>query len=438
MTRFTLFKTKRKGTFVKGAILTFIALLVMGILLFPVYYAFIVSLKPSGGLATTEIELIPKEVTLRNYKDILFGHYEGNFIASGGAEFSARTASIKFTNATLDYEIKIENVEGNTQRSMSIMAFYITEIKEEENKLTIDAEKIETLGLVQNVSLYGEHVVVKLYRGLLEETPIGTQKLTYIGNNTYEGNEITLFIDQRVRIKLENVHFVGYNPINVNIYKIGGKFPNYMKNSLILAGLNVLFTIIFVVPAAYAFSRVSFAGRGHILYFYLIFTQVGGGLGIAGLVALYGILLKFGLTNNLVALSLVYAAGGVPFNTWLLKTYIDTIPTEFDEAALVDGASYWQVIWKVIFPMALPGIATVAIFAFIGGWTELILANLLITNEGLRPLAVKLYADLAIIRELSWTYFTAEAILFAIPVAVIFFIGQRWMRGGLTLGGLKG
>ncbi len=167
-----------------------------------------------------------------------------------------------------------------------------------------------------------------------------------------------------------------------------GKFVNsvffgYLKNSLILATLTVLLALFFVVPAAYAFSRMKFFGREHVLYFYLMFTQVAGGLGgIAGLIALYGMLVKLGLYDKLPVLSFIYAAGSVPFNTWLLKGgYIDSISPDFDEAALVDGASYLQIIRYVLLPMALPGIATVAIFAFIGGWTEFILASLLLTEK---------------------------------------------------------
>jgi len=221
---------------------------------------------------------------------------------------------------------------------------------------------------------------------------------------------------------------------SVRIAEVGGKVLTYMKNSLILALFTVLFNLILVIPGAYAFSRLRFAGRGHVLYFYLMFTQVSGGLGIAGLVALYGLLIRLNITNNLVGMALVYSAGSVPYNTWLLKTYLDSISFDFDEAAFVDGASYLQTLWHIILPMALPGIATVAIFAFMAGWTELVLANLFLTGAN-TPLSVYLYVTLQNMRSVPWNSFAATALIFALPPALMFMLAQRYIRSGLTLGG---
>jgi len=432
-------KSKRKMTFIRAAIMTFIALIVMGVLLFPVYYAFVVSLKPSGSLATTKIDLIPDQVTLKNYREVFFGHYEGTVRASGVVKFKADLVRISITNLTVDVLIELRRASGevNAGRPTTWQLTDITSREEGENYIAVVSGGAVVQGLISGISYSAEEILVKVYKGSIEDVPVPVENLKLIDNKTYVGKDVSGEVSQRVRFRLESCELTIKDPEVANIYKVGGKTLTFMRNSFILAGLDVVFTLIFVVPAAYAFSRVKFIGKEHVLYFYLLFTQVSGGLGIAGLIALYAFLVKLKLMNNLVVLALIYSAGGVPFNTWLLKTYMDTIPLDFDEAALVDGAGYWKIVWKIIFPMALPGVATVAIFAFIGGWTELILANLLITNESLRPLAVQLYIDLGNIRELSWTYFSAMAIIFALPVSIMFFIGQKWIRGGLTLGGLK-
>jgi arabinogalactan oligomer/maltooligosaccharide transport system permease protein len=213
------------------------------------------------------------------------------------------------------------------------------------------------------------------------------------------------------------------------------KFFLWLKNSLIVSILTVAFTLMVVVPSAYAFSRFRFFGKEKFLYGYLVFTQFAGGMGIAGLIALYAILAYLNLLDSLFILALIYAAGGVPFNTWLLKTYFDSIPRDFDEAARVDGAGFLDLILDVILPIAKPGIATVAIFSFMGGWSEFILAQTILNPENY-TLPVGLY-QLVGVYETPWNQFAAMALLFAIPVVVMYLIAQRYFQAGLAMGGVK-
>jgi len=209
-----------------------------------------------------------------------------------------------------------------------------------------------------------------------------------------------------------------------------------LRNSLTVSILTTIFTLILVVPAAYAFSRFKFFGKDKLLYGYLAFTQFAGGLGITGLIALYAILAYLNLLNSLVVLAIIYAAGGVPFNTWLLKTYFDTIPKDFDEAALVDGASYIDVMWRILLPISKPGIATVAVFSFMGGWTEFIVAQTILNPENY-TLSVELYRLMGQY-ETPWNHFAAMALLFAVPVVVMYMIAQKYLQAGLAMGGVKG
>lgn len=214
-------------------------------------------------------------------------------------------------------------------------------------------------------------------------------------------------------------------------------FLDALQNSLVIVFVTVVTTLLLAVPGAYALSRRKFIGRSKILYGYVLFTQVGAGLSIATLVALYAVFTTLGLTNNLVALGLFYAAGAIPFNTWLLKTFMDNIPVSYEEAAIVDGASQWQVVREVILPLAKPGLAVVLVFSFLAGWNEFIIAQTLLRAENY-PLSVELWALATQEYSTDWTQFAAFALVFASPVAIIYFFAQQYVEDGLSFGGMEG
>ncbi|CAB49103.1 sugar ABC transporter permease [Pyrococcus abyssi] len=409
----------KRRDFLRTILMTGLALFVMFIILFPVYYIFTVSIKPVSTLATTEIELIPKNVTLDAYKDVLFGFQGsklvGNFSGTISGLGEVKNGRLIIRNAEIEgvikkgpftilkFRIPVPIVSGSTQSNENLKGEFRGRIEGVLTITKINRDSSIGFGIIKDAKVSGS-----------------------INGNEISGVLRPIIVRNKGEAKLTNL----------------GKFVNsvffhHLKNSLILALLTVTLTLLFVVPAAYAFSRLKFFGREHVLYFYLMFTQVAGGLGIAGLIALYGIMVKLGLFNKLPALALVYAAGSVPFNTWLLKSYIDSINPDFDEAALIDGATYLQIIRYVLLPMALPGIATVAVMSFIGGWTEFILASLLLEQAN-QPLSVWIYTLMGGIgRGIDWNYFAAATLLFALPVFVMFMLAQKYIRSGLTLGGLK-
>jgi arabinogalactan oligomer/maltooligosaccharide transport system permease protein len=215
-------------------------------------------------------------------------------------------------------------------------------------------------------------------------------------------------------------------------------FRDALVNSLIVVTVTVLVSMSVVIPGAYALSRREFIGREKILYGYVLFTQVGAGLSIATLIALYALFVNLGLSNNLLVLGLFYAAGAIPFNTWLLKTFMDNIPVSYEEAAIVDGAGRWDVIREVILPLSKPGIAVVLVFTFLAGWNEFIIAQTLLRPDNY-TLAVELFSLAQSGRfETPWTQFSAFAILFASPVAIIYFFAQNYVESGLSFGGMEG
>ena len=208
-------------------------------------------------------------------------------------------------------------------------------------------------------------------------------------------------------------------------------FRNSLILSSLVSGATIFLALLFITPAAYAFSRFRFRGKSTALYSYLIFSQVSGGFGVASLVALFVFLGKLNLVNIYV-LPFLYVSGMVPFNTWLLKNYFDSIPRELDEAAFVDGSGWWTLMFRVILPSSKAPILVLAIFAFMGAWSEFILANLF----GFRTLPVLMYKYVGAYTT-YWNMFAATAILYAIPIIVMYMVAQRFIGEAVRMG-IKG
>jgi len=213
-------------------------------------------------------------------------------------------------------------------------------------------------------------------------------------------------------------------------------FKQYAWNSLTVAIPTVIMTMAVIIPASYALSRKEFLMRKKVLYGYILFTQVGGGLGLAMLIAVFAIFSEFGWTNDKFMLAVYYSAMAVPFNTWLLKTFMDSIPPSYEEAAVIDGAPPWRVVWEVILPLSKAGLAAVLIFVFLAGWMEFIVAQTVLRPENY-TLPVGLFA---LIDEYTvpWARFSAFALLFAAPVVIIYLFAQRYIESGLSFGGMEG
>ncbi|MGL4819219.1 MAG: sugar ABC transporter permease, partial [Bacilli bacterium] len=158
----------------------------------------------------------------------------------------------------------------------------------------------------------------------------------------------------------------------------------------------------------------------------------------SALIALFVLANMLGLVDSHLALVFVYVGGSIPMNTYLMKGYLDSIPRELDESARMDGASHWRIYWQIIMPLAKPILAVVAIFQFIGPFTDFILARTLIRSEEKYTLAVGLYEMISKEWGNSFTTFAAGAVLIAIPIAIVFLSLQKYFVSGLTAGGTKG
>lgn len=222
-------------------------------------------------------------------------------------------------------------------------------------------------------------------------------------------------------------------------------FWTLARNSLALAASVSVLSVLIGVFCAYAFSRFKFTGRQVIMLAIIVVLMLPG---IASLAPLFVLLNKvqfaigdvnFNLRNSLIGVGLAMISGALPFAIWNLKGYIDTIPKDLEEAAMIDGASPNQTFFQIMLPLALPALAVTAFLGFLAGWTEFALSWQFLTNPQDFTLAMALWNMTGqYAANTPWSKFSAMAILVALPVAVVYLALQKYIVGGLTVGGVKG
>jgi arabinogalactan oligomer/maltooligosaccharide transport system permease protein len=213
-----------------------------------------------------------------------------------------------------------------------------------------------------------------------------------------------------------------------------GLFARQHANSLVVAAATAVVGLALSTSAAYALSRWDFPGRDRGLAAFLV-TQMFPGVVMA--IPLYLLLDALGLLDTLGGLVLVYATTSVPFSTWTLKGYFDTIPRDLEEAALLDGASRFTTFRVVILPLARPALAVTGLFSFMTAWNEFVLAATFTSDPRHFTLPVVLQRYVSDYGT-EWGRFAAGAILVSLPVMALFFALQRHFVEGLTAGGVKG
>ena len=211
-------------------------------------------------------------------------------------------------------------------------------------------------------------------------------------------------------------------------------FVLWVWNSLKMCLLVAVIQLILTSLAAYAFSRLRFTGRKYGLMTLLILQVFPNSMAVSGY---YILVYKFGLADSSLALILVLA-GGSAFNIWLLKSYMDGIPVELDEAAMVDGAGNFTVFYKIILPLALPQLVVIFLFSFIATYSEYVISSVFLQNPHKMTLALGLQSFITNQFAAHWTLFSAAAVLSSIPIMVVFMALQKYIQNGLSVGGVKG
>ncbi|MDR0452859.1 MAG: sugar ABC transporter permease [Treponema sp.] len=205
-------------------------------------------------------------------------------------------------------------------------------------------------------------------------------------------------------------------------------------NTLIVAVLTTIFSIVLHTMTAFVFARFRFKGRKMGLLFVMILQLFPS---FMGLTALYMVALNFGMLNNLMMLVIIYVAGGIPQNIWLVRGYMLNIPRSLDEAAYIDGATKVQLFFNVILPLSLPIITFITITSFMGPWMDYMMPRYLINQNEKRTLAIGLF-DMISGTNNDVTAFCAGSVLVAIPITFLYMFFQRFLLEGLMAGANKG
>jgi arabinogalactan oligomer / maltooligosaccharide transport system permease protein len=222
-------------------------------------------------------------------------------------------------------------------------------------------------------------------------------------------------------------------------------FLGLAANSLKIAIGSSFIAVALGITAAYAFSRLRFRGRETLMIAVLGVLMLPS---VATIIPLYIFLnqfqihvgdLSFNLRNSLLGVTLAVISAQLPFAIWNLKGYLDTIPRDLEEAAAVDGATQNQIFRKVVLPLSIPAIAVTGFLGFLGGWTEYLTVALFVSEVDDWTLSLALNSMVGqFARTTNWSEFAAFAVLFALPISVVFFVFQRYLVGGLAVGGVKG
>ncbi|WP_433871991.1 sugar ABC transporter permease [Saccharopolyspora sp. CA-218241] len=214
-----------------------------------------------------------------------------------------------------------------------------------------------------------------------------------------------------------------------------GAFLQWFGNSVVIAAATTVLGVTLAATTAYAASRFRFPGRGKLLLAFLLVQMFPFAVLI---VPLYNILLSMGLQGSAPGLVLVYCSTAIPFCTYMLKGYFDGIPQEIDEAGRVDGLAPFGVFWRLVLPLARPGLAVTAFYAFITAWSEVAFASAFLSaDDGSKTLAVGLQVFVQQNRA-EWGHLSAASVMVAIPAVIVFYLVQKFLVSGLSSGSVKG
>lgn len=212
------------------------------------------------------------------------------------------------------------------------------------------------------------------------------------------------------------------------------KFVYWYANTLKIAIINMAISVVLTSMTSYVFSRFRFKGKRAGLLSILILQMFPS---FMGMMATYNILWQLNLLDTHFGLILTYAAGQVPYNTWLVKGYLSNIPRSLDEAAKLDGASNLRIFTQIVLPLMKPILIFVALSQFITPWMDFIFPRMILSSPEKKTLAIGLYDMINANTNNNFTTFAAGAILVAVPITILYVCLQKYLIQGVTAGANK-
>lgn len=209
---------------------------------------------------------------------------------------------------------------------------------------------------------------------------------------------------------------------------------SFVVNSLSVAVATVVLNLILAILGAYAITRLKFRGRG-LLSKGILLIYVFPAVIIA--VPLFVVFSRLGLRNSLTGVVIVYLASTLPVALYMLRSYFQTIPTELEEAGLIDGLNRLGVIWRITLPLAAPAIASVALYVFMIAWNEFLFAYLWLLEAPVKW-TLSLGVQQLDKQEIPKTWLMAGSVIITVPTIILFFFAERFLTEGLTAGSVKG
>ncbi|MBP1990630.1 carbohydrate ABC transporter permease [Paenibacillus eucommiae] len=236
---------------------------------------------------------------------------------------------------------------------------------------------------------------------------------------------------------------VSYFPKQINLEGYKGMLNpnadsnlNFMKwfyNTTIVSLLTTVFSIVISALGGYSMSRFRYRGRMAIGYLILITQMLPGSLLI---IPLYIIMKDYNLLNSHFGLVIAYSTIAIPFCTWMLKGYFDSISYSIDEAAMVDGASRWMTFVRILLPLTLPGLMVTSIFSFLTSWNEFLFAQTFLSDYDKWTLSVGI-ASFQGQYVVNWDYLMAGSVITTLPIVIAFWALQKYLVSGMTAGAVK-
>lgn len=250
-----------------------------------------------------------------------------------------------------------------------------------------------------------------------------------VASSTEEG-----LLDETNRKQIPEECVNVFNQSSFTIVLVEQGFPPFIGNSLLLSLLTVSLTLLLAIPAAYAITRLNYKGRNAMSAGILMIYMFPA---IVLAIPLFVVFTRTGLRETLEGLVVIYMSGTLPVALYMLRSYFMTIPPELEEAALIDGCTEFETIWRITIPLAMPAIASVALYTFMIAWNEFLYAFLFLAADSTRwtlPLGLQRLDS----QEVPISALMAGSLIVSVPIIVIFFFFERFLTQGLTAGAVKG